>query len=106
MAVARVPEPPSRRRGEDDDAVAIIGMGAVLPGALTLEAFWDLLTGGRDPKIDVPPERWDAEAFCRPGKARWHTPTSAGGYVTGFQYDWRKHKIPPKQIRRPARSSS
>ncbi len=84
---------------EDERAVAIIGMGAVMPGALTLEAFWELLTDGRDPKIEVPADRWDARAFCRADAAGpWLTPTSRGGYVTGFQYDWRKHKIPPKQV--------
>ncbi|MBN1588368.1 MAG: hypothetical protein JW888_02530 [Pirellulales bacterium] len=86
-------------RGSRDDAIAVIGCGAVMPGALTLEAFWELLADGRDPKTDVPEGRWDAEAFCRPGaKGPWQTPTSRGGYVMGFEYDWRKHKIPPKEI--------
>ena len=38
----------------DDNAIAIIGMGAVMPGALTLEAFQELLASGRDPKTDLP----------------------------------------------------
>src|SRR4029079_19496470 len=39
------PAKPSTTRaasGADDDAIAIIGMGAVMPGALTREAFWEL----------------------------------------------------------------
>ena len=83
----------------EDDAIAIIGMGAVMPGALTRAAFWELLRGGRDPKVKVPSNRWDAETFCRPdARAPWETPTALGGFVTGFEYDWRKHKIPPKQL--------
>ncbi len=89
---------PAVKRTEAD-AVAIIGMGAVMPGALTRDAFWELLTSERDPKIEVPPDRWDADVFHRPGyRERWGTPTKVGGFITGFQYDWRKHKIPPKQI--------
>ncbi|HLA84331.1 MAG TPA: beta-ketoacyl synthase N-terminal-like domain-containing protein, partial [Thermoguttaceae bacterium] len=72
---------------------------AVLPGALTLEAFWDLLTSGQDPKTDLPEGRWDVDAFCGPeAQAPWRLPRPRGGYVTGFEYDWRKHKIPPKEI--------
>ena len=86
-------------RGEDDGAVAVIGMGAVMPGALTLDAFWDLLAAGRDATSELPDGRWDSDAFYRPGATGpWETPTKRGGYVTGFEYDWRKHKIPPKEI--------
>ena len=89
----------SRPELEDERSVAIIGMGAVMPGALTLEAFWELLNSGRDPKIDVPASRWDARSFFRAdASGPWLTPTTRGGYITGFEYDWRKHKIPPKQV--------
>jgi len=81
------------------DPIAIIACGAVMPGALTLEAFCDLLVSGADPKTDVPGGRWDVDAFCGPqANDPWRIPTSRGGYVTGFEYDWRKHKIPPKEI--------
>ncbi|NLE39180.1 MAG: hypothetical protein GX621_14245, partial [Pirellulaceae bacterium] len=79
----------------EDGAVAIIGRGAVMPGALTLEAFWELLTSGRDPKIDSPEGRWNPKDFLQPETEPSET---RGGYVTGFEYDWRKHKIPPKEI--------
>ena len=28
----------------------------------------------------------------------YRTPTTLGGYITDFAYDWRKHKEPPKQV--------
>ncbi len=88
-----------RLGGSDEEAVAIVGCGAVFPGARTLEAFWQLLLSGRDPKTTVPPDRWDADVFCCPGAAGpFQTPTSRGGFITDFHYDWRKHRIPPKQI--------
>ncbi|HBO44807.1 MAG TPA: hypothetical protein DD670_12930, partial [Planctomycetaceae bacterium] len=89
------PKPVSARRVNEDGAVAIVGRGAVVPGALTLEAFWDLLTSGRDPKIVAPENRWNPNDVFRPETT---SPKIRGGYVTGFEYDWRKHKIPPKEI--------
>ena len=84
---------------EVEDSIAVIGMGAIFPGALTIEAFWDLLESGRDPKCDAPPDRWNANIYCDPqatGPRRCQT--KLGGYVTDFEYDWKKHKVPPKQI--------
>src|SRR5262249_3930098 len=47
----------------DERAVAIVGRAAILPGALTLNAYWDLLVSGRDPKIEVPPMRWNKDVY-------------------------------------------
>ncbi|MBX7168064.1 MAG: SDR family NAD(P)-dependent oxidoreductase [Pirellulales bacterium] len=80
-------------------AVAVIGMGCVLPGAQDVPNFWQLLESGRDPKCDVPAERWRADLAYSPGEARaFHSPTKRGGFVTDFEYDWQTHKIPPKQV--------
>ncbi len=48
------------------DSVAVIGMGAIFPGAGNVDAFWELLQSGRDPKTDVTPDRWDPEFSVRP----------------------------------------
>ena len=38
-------------------------------------------------------------AFFRPGaREPWFTPGKLGGFIDDFVYDWRTHKIPPKQI--------
>ncbi|MDX1969588.1 MAG: beta-ketoacyl synthase N-terminal-like domain-containing protein, partial [Planctomycetaceae bacterium] len=90
---------PIVKESPDDLAVAIIGAAAVLPGALTLSAYWDLLVSGNDPKVDVPDGRWSKEIYYDPqasGSRRTHN--SRGGYITDFVYDWKKHKVPPKQI--------
>src|SRR5262249_29640247 len=43
--------------------------------------------------------RWNAEIFHRPeDTGPWRTPTRHGGFVTDFVYDWKKHRIPPKQV--------
>ncbi len=79
----------------DDHAVAIVGMGCVFPGAIGLPKFWEALVSALDPKSSPPAERWTRKALAeqrdRPHKVK-------GGFVTGFQYDWRRHKVPPKQV--------
>ena len=46
-----------------DQAVAIVGMGALFPGAPDLHTFWDNIAGGADAITDVPADRWDPVFF-------------------------------------------
>jgi acyl transferase domain-containing protein len=86
-------------RLRNDEPVAIIGTGAILPGARTVEALWDVLRSGQDQKSDVPPERWDPTIVYEAGTEElWKVPTIRGGFITGYQYDWKRHKVPPKQV--------
>ncbi len=83
----------------DDQAIAIVGAGCVFPGARNLEAYWDLLISGRDPKCEVPPQRWNAALSYEAGAPRPGRSTGKlGGFITDFEYDWKRHKVPPKQI--------
>jgi len=66
------------------EAIAVIGLGCRFPGAEGPEAFWRLLSEGIDAITEVPPERWDINAYYdpdpdTPGKmvTRW------GGFVEG-----------------------
>ena len=87
------------KRHAEEDGVAIIGMGCILPGAAHPTKFWELLTSGRDPKCATPAGRWRADLALEPGAYKpYRTPTTLGGYITDFAYDWRRHKVPPKQV--------
>ncbi|XZE54410.1 beta-ketoacyl synthase N-terminal-like domain-containing protein [Planctomycetaceae bacterium SH139] len=87
------------RNEPDVEQIAIVGMGMIAAGCANVEAFWQRLAAGEAALRDVPPTRWRADLFCDPQHVRpWHTTTTRGGYVTEFSYDWRRHRIPPKQI--------
>ena len=87
------PEPHER------PAVAIVGVGCLLPGARTIAAFWDLLSNGRDAKGPLPAGRWNPAAGvdCRTGKS-FAENLPRGGFITDYAYDWRRHVVPPKQV--------
>ncbi|MCA9039876.1 MAG: acyltransferase domain-containing protein, partial [Planctomycetaceae bacterium] len=84
----------------DEEAIAIVGRGAILPGARTIEALWDQLNSGQDYFTDAPASRWNKElGLSKPGQDdRWSIPITTGAYITDFEYDWKKHKVPPKQV--------
>jgi len=78
-------------------AVAIIGLGCVLAGAHNAAQYWELLRTGATGVVPVPREQHEQDVRG--------TPTAAadgvqGGFVRGFEYDWRRHRIPPKQMER------
>jgi acyl transferase domain-containing protein/acyl carrier protein len=97
---AAMPTTPAPRPDDPDaEAIAIVGAGCVLPGALTLESFFKLLDRADTAIGPVPTDRWDAtRALDRSGPRSWHTTSDIGGFVRDFVYDWRRHKVPPKQI--------
>jgi len=43
---------------QPDDAIAIVGIGGMFPGALTLDQFWANVRDCVDATSDVPPGRW------------------------------------------------
>src|SRR5262245_26750377 len=46
------------------EPIAIIGMACRFPGGATdLESFWELLRNGVDAVTEIPPDRWDVDAF-------------------------------------------
>ncbi|MBD0336592.1 MAG: SDR family NAD(P)-dependent oxidoreductase, partial [Cyanobacteria bacterium Co-bin13] len=81
------------------EPIAIVGLGCRLPGAENPQAFWQLLCEGRDAVREVPPDRWDADAFydedpATPGKSycRW------GGFLDRVdQFDPEFFGIAPRE---------
>ena len=93
--------PRSRRlAGEPAEPIAVIGRGVVCPGALSVTRLWELLLSGCGAIGAIPPERWEAALYCTTSQEpeAWRTSAARAGVVTDFAYEWRRHKIPPRQI--------
>ncbi len=94
-----LPRKVTKKSGEDDHAVAVIGRGCIFAGAADVPKFWELLQSGRDPKQQAPAGRWRSDlALSRAPGDVGRVPTTLGGYVTDFAYDWKRHKVPPIQV--------
>jgi len=96
-SVPRVIRPRDHDQDHDDEAVAVVGMGCVLPGARNVAEFRELIFSGRDPKQLAPEDRWHADEASS-GASPWNPRTRPAGYIDAFAYDWRRHRIPPKHI--------
>jgi malonyl CoA-acyl carrier protein transacylase len=80
-----------------DRAVAIVGVGAILPDAPNAPAFWENIVNRRYSITEVPPERWSIADYYDPDpKAPDKTYSKIGGWVRGFQFDWKRYRMPPK----------
>ncbi|MGE0158275.1 MAG: type I polyketide synthase [Gemmatimonadales bacterium] len=80
--------------------IAVIGMGCRFPGpADSPEAYWELLSEGRDAIREVPPDRWDVDAWFdadpdAPGRMSVRT----GGFLEGVdQFDPAFFGIAPRE---------
>ena len=78
-------------------AVAIVGLGAMMPDAGDARAFWQNIKNERYSISEVPPERWRVEDYYDPDPAAPDkTYSKIGSWVRGYQFDWKQHRIPPK----------
>lgn len=81
----------------EERAVAIVGVGAILPDALNAPSFWANVLDKKYSISEVPPERWDPADYYDPDPSvPDKTYSKIGGWVRGFEYDWRRFRMPPK----------
>jgi acyl transferase domain-containing protein/NADPH:quinone reductase-like Zn-dependent oxidoreductase/NAD(P)-dependent dehydrogenase (short-subunit alcohol dehydrogenase family)/acyl carrier protein len=66
------------------ESIAIIGFGCRFPKAKNPEAFWQLLRDGVNAITEIPPDRWDVDAFYDPDPA---TPGKMNSRWGGFLSD-------------------
>ncbi len=80
-------------------AVAIVGVGAILPDAPTVPIFWQNILDRRYSIADVPPERWSLADYYDPDPTVADKSYSKiGGWVRGFVFDWQRFRIPPRVV--------
>ncbi|WP_249039727.1 non-ribosomal peptide synthetase/type I polyketide synthase [Archangium gephyra] len=82
------------------EPIAIIGLGCRFPGARDPRAFWKLLRDGVDAISQVPPDRWDIEAFYDPDpSAEGKMSTRWGGFLEQVeQFDPQFFGIAPREV--------
>ena len=97
----RAPAPAGDGEGarSADEPIAIIGIGCRFPGADGPEGFWRLLSGGVEAISEIPPDRWDADAFYNPDPSVPGTSvTRRAGFVPGIdQFDFPFFGISPRE---------
>jgi len=78
------------------DAIAVVGVGCVLPNALRATDFWASVAAGKVSLSKVPARAWDHSLYFHPDRAqadRAHA--ELGGFINDFVFDWRKYKVTP-----------
>ncbi|SRR6266498_98123 len=86
-----------------EEPIAIIGVGCRFPGGVHgPETFWRLLRNGVDAITEVPPERWDAQAYYDPDPATpGKTNTRWGGFLDSVAlFDARFFGVSPREAER------
>ncbi|GAA3036163.1 type I polyketide synthase [Actinokineospora globicatena] len=64
------------------EPIAVVGIGCRFPGADGPDEFWRLLSEGHDAITEVPPDRWDVDAYYDPDPDRpGRMTTRYGGFV-------------------------
>lgn len=92
-----LPAPSLRITEASREPIALVGVGAVLPGAQDLAALLSLAT--RPPQPTRPePARWEPDLYCDAAGGPYRIRQASGHFLRGWQFDWRRHKIPPKQV--------
>ena len=80
-----------------DRAVAIVGLGATLPDAPNAPAFRDNVWSGATASSTCPPSAGTpTPTSTRIRLAPDKTYSKIGSWVRGFEFDWKRFKIPPK----------
>jgi len=76
-------------------AIAIVGLGAIMPDAPDAPSFWNNVKQGRYSITDVTPDRWDTALYYDPDPAAPEkTYSKIGGWVRDWAWDPIRWKLP------------
>ena len=77
-----------------DRAVAVVGVGAIMPDAPDAATFWENIKQGRYSISDVDPSRWDPQLYYDPDpKAPDKTYSKIGGWVRNWVWEPRSWNL-------------
>ncbi len=85
---------------QNNNAVAIIGMGCIFPGAGGLKQYWRLLFNGEDAITTIPEEtHWKLQDYFNEDPATPdHTYCSRGGFIPAMSFDPARYGMPPNNL--------
>jgi acyl transferase domain-containing protein len=79
-----------------DDRVAVVGIGALLPDALSPAQLWSNLLARHSALRPVPKDLWDEDHYYgRTAVRNERTSSRLGGLLRGFRFSAREFGIPP-----------
>ncbi|MFO7749720.1 MAG: beta-ketoacyl synthase N-terminal-like domain-containing protein [Desulfobacteraceae bacterium] len=84
----------------NDDRIVIAGLGVMLPGAKTVDTFWEKLESGEKQLSPIPEEIFASKAYAAMDKdSIYHLPEVQAGVITDFKFNNAKYRMPPKTVR-------
>ncbi|MEM9644448.1 MAG: beta-ketoacyl synthase N-terminal-like domain-containing protein, partial [Planctomycetota bacterium] len=90
-----------RKSPLEEEPIAIVGRGVVLPGAFNVDELAELLVSHRSAVGGNPDDRRrHFGSILKPDdvKQPFRTPHYQGGYIRNYQFDGQPYRIPPKQV--------
>ncbi|MEU7478421.1 SDR family NAD(P)-dependent oxidoreductase [Lentzea sp. NPDC042327] len=85
--------------------IAIVGVGAITPGAEGPPQFWRAVLTGRDLIGDIPPGRWDPGSYFDPDPAaKDKVSSNRGAFLSEIDFDPLSFGLPPATL--PATDTS
>lgn len=79
--------------------IAVVGMGAIFPGAMDLCEYWSNILAGKDEIIDVPESYWKMEDYYdKDPHAKDKSYGNKGGFVGSIPFDAMAFGISPKAM--------
>ena len=82
-------------------AIAVVGLGAILPDAINVASFWNNILNIRDSIGEVPSDRWSTALYYDPDpSAIDKTYSKIGAFVKDFEFEPVKYSmaIPPRVL--------
>ena len=80
------------------EPIAVVGIGAIMPGALNKDEFWTNIKEGKYCITEIPASYWDYHLFYSPDhKAEDKLYSKIGGFIPqSFKFNSLKYRIPPQ----------
>lgn len=83
-----------------EEPIAIVGLGCILPDAYSCSEWEKMLENGHHAFRPVPQKIWNYKIFENGymRKKFGSIPEFKAGIIDHYNYDWKKNKVPPKQV--------